>query len=61
MDWWKNRNSTDLWHKLKNPNNQKFYIIYAVLRKPNTLDATGGKIAAPLVRDISIVLLQILK
>ena len=46
---------------LKNPNNQKFYIIYAVLRKPNTLDATGGKIAAPLVRDISIVLLQILK
>ncbi|HOJ49336.1 MAG TPA: penicillin-binding protein 2 [Spirochaetota bacterium] len=45
---------------IKNPKNNKYYIIYSVLRKP-VGDYTGGMIAAPLVRDVGIVLLQILK
>lgn len=40
--------------------NGKNYIIYAVVRNPENKDASGGKMAAPLVKKITLKLLQLI-
>ncbi|HCL56888.1 MAG TPA: hypothetical protein DHW82_07750 [Spirochaetia bacterium] len=45
---------------LKHPNG-KTYILYAVIRNPSVKEASGGKLAAPLVKNMGLKLLEIIQ